>query len=136
MRPGFELDHIAIAVTSLEEGFEFYRKMGWKKYHTEIVEQEKVKVAFIEFENNVDIELVEPTSADSVVKKFLDKRGSGIHHICFRVKKIDDVLKKLKSEGVRLVNETAFTGAKNCRVAFVHPSSANGVLIELSEPLP
>jgi len=82
----------------------------------------------------VSIELLEPTSADSTVKKFLDKRGGGIHHICFRVKNIEKVLENLKSEGMRLIHEKPIAGAHNCKVAFIHPSSANGVLIELSEP--
>lgn len=133
MRPGFELNHIGIAVHSLEEGFKIYKSLGWKKYHTEVVTGEKVKVGFIEFENRVSIELLEPTSADSTVKKFLDKRGGGIHHICFRVKDIENVLSNLKKEGIRLIHETPISGAHNCRVAFIHPSSANGVLIELSE---
>lgn len=135
MKPGFEMDHIGIAVPNLEQAFEFYKILGWSDMDVEEVPSEKVKVGFIKFENRVNIELLEPTSSDSTVKKFLDKRGSGIHHICFRVKNIESVLQKLKSEGVKLVNETPIPGAHNCKVAFIHPSSANGVLIELSEKI-
>lgn len=134
MRPGFEIDHIGIAVHDLEKSFGFYKTMGWSEMETEEVPREKVRVGFIRFENRVNIELLEPTSKDSVLAKFLEKRGEGIHHICYRVNQIEDVLLKLKQEGVRLIHETPFIGAHNCRVAFIHPSSAGGVLVELSEP--
>jgi methylmalonyl-CoA epimerase len=134
MRPGFEMDHIGMAVESLEKGFEFYKHMGWKEIKTEVVPSEKVRVGFISFENNVNVELLEPTSDDSVIHKFLQKRGPGIHHVCYRVKDIEKVMAQLKTEGVRLLDEKPRQGAHNCKVCFVHPSSANGVLVELSEP--
>ncbi len=135
MRPGFEIDHIGIAVESLEKGFTLYKAMGWKSMHIEEVPSEKVKVGFIEFGNQANVELLEPTSEDSVIKKFIAKRGPGIHHICFRVKNIEQVMAQLKSEGLRLLDEKPRVGAHNCKVCFIHPSSANGVLIELSEKM-
>jgi methylmalonyl-CoA/ethylmalonyl-CoA epimerase len=90
-------------------------------------------VAFLDLQNSSRVELLEPTESASTVAKFIDKRGPGIHHICLRVKLIDEVLKNLKNAGIKLINETPVRGAHNCRVAFVHPSSTGGVLIELSE---
>ena len=133
MEPGFELDHIGIAVKNLEESFKFYKLMGWSSLKTETVESEKVKVGFIEFNNQVNIELLEATSDESPVAKFIAKRGAGIHHICFRVKNIREVMKTLKSSGVQLINAEPKMGAHNCLVAFIHPKSTGGVLIELSE---
>lgn len=133
MRPGFEIDHIGVAVENLEKGFEFYKHMGWTKMETEVVPTEKVRVGFIEFANNVSVELLEPTTPDSVIAKFLAKKGPGIHHICYRVKNIEKVMEKLKNEGVRLIDEKPRQGAHNCKVCFVHPASSNGMLIELSE---
>lgn len=135
MRPGFKIDHIGVAVESLEKGFALYKAMGWKSMHIEEVPTEKVKVGFIEFENQANVELLEPTSEDSVIKKFLMKRGPGIHHICFRVQDIEKVMEQLKAEGLRLLDEKPRLGAHNCKVCFIHPSSANGVLIELSEKI-
>jgi len=128
-----EIDHIGIAVNNIEKAFEFYKSLGWKDLKTEIVKSEKVRVGFISFGNNVHIELLEATEPDSPIAKFISKRGEGIHHICIRTEDVKEDLQKLKSKGHRLVNETPKEGAKNCWVAFVHPSSANGVLIELSQ---
>lgn len=135
MRPGWEIDHIGVAVKSLEEGFKIYKSMGWSEFDVEEVPTEKVKVGFIKFENNVNVELLEPTTEDSVIAKFLTKRGPGIHHICYRVKNIEKVMEKLKNEGVRLLDEKPRMGAHNCKVCFIHPSSNNGVLVELSEKI-
>lgn len=135
MRPGWEIDHIGVAVKNLEEGFKIYRTMGWSDFDIEEVPTEKVKVGFIKFENQVNIELLEPTTDDSVIAKFLTKRGPGIHHICYRVKNIEKVMETLKNEGVRLLDEKPRIGAHNCKVCFIHPASNNGVLIELSEKM-
>jgi methylmalonyl-CoA epimerase len=132
----FELDHIGIAVENLDEGFEFYKALGFTTIQTEDVPSEKVKVGFLALGNRTNLELLEPTSQDSTVRKYLEKRGPGIHHICLRVKNIDKILVELKAKGVRLINEQAKMGAHNCRVAFVHPASTGGVLIELSEKMP
>lgn len=135
MRPGWEIDHIGVAVKNLEEGFKIYRTMGWSDFDIEEVPTEKVKVGFIKFENQVNIELLEPTTDDSIIAKFLTKRGPGIHHICYRVKNIEKVMETLKNEGVRLLDEKPRIGAHNCKVCFIHPASNNGVLIELSEKM-
>lgn len=130
----FELDHIGIAVNSLDEGSAFYKALSMKESDRETVASEKVKVAFYPLENDANIELLEPTDADSTIRKYLDKRGPGIHHICLRVQNLDALVERLKQQKVQLLNETPKLGAHNCRVVFVHPKSAGGVLIELSEP--
>ncbi len=130
----FKLDHIGIAVSNLEDGAKFYRSLGFSSMHVELVPTEKVKVGMFELANQARIELLEPTTPDSPVGKFLEKRGAGIHHICFQVTDIRAVLARLKDQGVQLINEEPTPGAHNCRVAFVHPKSTGGVLVELSEP--
>jgi methylmalonyl-CoA epimerase len=129
----YDLDHIGIAVASLEEGRTFYGALGFEKMETEIVASENVKVGFLTLKNGSRIELLEPTSEESPVAKFLKLRGPGIHHICLRVKDIRSVLKQLKAKGIRLINDEPKPGAHECLVAFVHPKSAGGVLVELSE---
>jgi methylmalonyl-CoA epimerase len=131
---GFELDHLGVAVHSLEEGAKFYRAMGFTEMPSEEVLTEKVRVGFLNLDNRASIELLEPTTDESPIAKFLAKRGPGIHHVCLRVQGLDAVVEKLKTAGVRLVNETPRPGAHGCRVVFVHPASAGGVLLELSEP--
>ena len=125
------LDHIGIAVRSLETT-KIYEDLGLSIDHVETVETQKVKTAFLSV-GDTHLELLEPTGPDSPVAKYIEKRGEGIHHLCFRVADIDAELEKLKAKGYRLVNETAVPGAHGCRVAFLHPSAGNGVLIELSE---
>jgi methylmalonyl-CoA/ethylmalonyl-CoA epimerase len=131
----FELDHIGIAVSTLDKGFEFYKALGFSSMEVEEVKSEKVKTGFLQLGNRATLELLEPTSEDSVIKKYLDKKGPGIHHICLRVKGIDGVVESLKAKGVRMINETPKDGAHGCRVAFIHPASTGGVLIELSEKM-
>ena len=131
----YELDHIGIAVTSIEKALSFYRAMGWESFPTEEVPTEKVRVAFIKLKNQTNIELLEPTSSESVIHKFIEKKGAGgIHHFCIRVRNLPGLLERLSKEGIRLIDETPRPGAHNCKVAFVHPSATGGVLIELSEP--
>lgn len=130
----FEFDHVGIAVNSLEEGEKVYLAMGFAAGETETVEREKVIVRMFELANHSRIELLEPTSPESEIAKFLAKKKPGIHHICLRVKDIQKSLKKLKSMGIRLIHEEPFTGAGGCKVAFIHPAGAGGVLIELSQP--
>lgn len=126
------LDHLGIAVKSLEKAARVYEIMGLTVEHVETVETQKVKTAFLSF-GDADLELLEATSPDSPVAKFIEKRGEGLHHICLRVDNIEEHLERLKAEGYRLINETPVPGAHGCRVAFLHPSAGNGVLIELSE---
>jgi methylmalonyl-CoA/ethylmalonyl-CoA epimerase len=128
-----KLDHIGIAVKSLEAA-RIYESLGLRVDHVETVETQKVKTAFLSA-GDANLELLEPTGADSPIAKFIEKRGEGIHHICFRVDDIESHLARLKAEGYRLVNEAPVPGAHGCRVAFLHPSAGNGVLIELSEKI-
>ena len=125
------LDHIGIAVRSLEAA-RIYELLGLEIGHVETVETQKVKTAFLSVGDS-NLELLEPTSPDSPIAKFIEKRGEGIHHICLRVDDIESHLERLKAAGYRLVNEAPVPGAHGCRVAFLHPSAGNGVLIELSE---
>ncbi|HVE72791.1 MAG TPA: methylmalonyl-CoA epimerase [Thermoanaerobaculia bacterium] len=127
------LDHIGIAVKSLDAA-KIYEVLGLKIEHTEHVPTQKVNTAFLSVGDS-HLELLEPTSADSAIAKFIEKRGEGIHHICLRVDDIEAHLERLKAEGYRLVNESPVPGAHGCRVAFLHPSAGNGVLIELSEKI-
>lgn len=134
MMPDFEVDHIGIAVESIEAALPFYKAMGWTQFPTQLVPTEKVKVAFVKLKNQSNIELLEATSEDSVIHKFIQKRGPGVHHICLRVQNIQKVMTDLKSAGVRVLDDKPRPGAHNCLVAFIHPSSTGGVLIELSQP--
>ena len=127
-----KLDHIGIAVRSLEQGAKIYETLGLAIEHVETVETQKVKTAFLSV-GDANLELLEPTSPDSPIAKFIEKRGEGIHHICLRVENIEEHLARLKAEGYRLINEAPVPGAHGCRVAFLHPAAGNGVLIELSE---
>jgi len=129
----FEFDHVGIAVNSIAEGEVFYKAAGFAEGYEEVVASEKVRVKMFELKNNCRVELLEPTSEDSVIAKFIAKRGPGIHHMCLRVQDIDKVLSQLKAAKVRLIHDSPFVGAGNCRVAFVHPAGAGGVLIELSQ---
>jgi methylmalonyl-CoA/ethylmalonyl-CoA epimerase len=125
------LDHIGIAVRSLETA-RIYEDLGLAIDHVETVESQGVKTAFLSVGDS-RLELLEPTGESSPVAKFIEKRGEGIHHLCFRVDDIDAELDKLKAKGYRLINESPVPGAHGCRVAFLHPSAGSGVLIELSQ---
>ena len=127
------LDHIGIAVRSLDSA-KIYEDLGLTIEHVETVETQRVKTAFLSVGDS-NLELLEPTSPDSPIAKFIEKRGEGIHHICLRVDDLEAHLERLKAAGYRLINETPVPGAHGCRVAFLHPSAGNGVLIELSSPV-
>jgi len=133
MKMTFELDHIGVAVESLEKGKGFYEALGLGPMVTETVESEKVKVGFFELADGVRIELLEPTEKDSPIAKFLEKRGPGVQQVCFRVKDIRATLKMLKEKGIQLINDEPKAGAHGCLVAFIHPKSTGGVLVELSQ---
>jgi len=128
-----KLDHIGIAVKSLDAA-KVYEALGLSIEHVETVETQKVKTAFLSVGDS-KLELLEPTGPDSAVAKFIERRGEGIHHICLRVDNIEEHLETLKAQGYRLINEAPVPGAHGCRVAFLHPSAGNGVLIELSEKI-
>ena len=129
-----KLDHIGIAVKSLDAAKKIYEDLGLRIEHVETVEMQKVRTAFLSVGDS-NLELLEPTSADSTIAKYIEKRGEGIHHICLRVDNIEEHLARLKERGYRLINEAPVPGAHGCRVAFLHPSAGNGVLIELSEKI-
>jgi methylmalonyl-CoA epimerase len=131
----FAIDHVGIAVHNLDESEKFYRDLGFSPGHREVVEREKVSVSMLELSNNSRIELIAPTDPESAVAKFLAKRGPGIHHICLRVENVKSAIEKLKSRGHQMINDEPFVGAHNCLVAFVHPKSTGGVLLELSQKL-
>jgi methylmalonyl-CoA/ethylmalonyl-CoA epimerase len=130
----FELDHIGVAVETLEKGKAFYEALGLGNMSVEKVASEKVTVGMFELGNDSRIELLEPTEAESPVGKFLKSRGPGIHHICLKVSDLRATLKALKAQGVQLINEEPKVGAHNKLIAFVHPKSTGGILIELSQP--
>lgn len=128
-----KIDHIGIAVTSIEEALPLWVDgLGLKFVKEEIVAEQKVKVAVLESEAE-RIELLEPTSDDSPIAKFLKKRAPGIHHTCFLVDNIKESLKELKAKGFVLIDEEPKRGVDNCLIAFVHPKSCGGTLIELKE---
>ncbi len=128
-----KIEHIGIATRALEDGLLFWRDaLGLEVSETEEVAEQKVRVAMLAVGES-RVELLEPTSDDSPIAKFIAKRGAGIHHIAVRVQDIRESLARLKEQGMRLIDETPRTGAGGCLVAFVHPSSANGVLLELVE---
>jgi len=126
-----KVDHIGIATHKLDEALALWRDtLGLRVDFTEEVTEQGVRVAMLPVGES-HIELLEPLSKTSPVGKFLEKRGPGIHHIAVRVTDIRASLADLKEKGTRLIDETPRTGAGGCLVAFVHPSSANGVLLEL-----
>jgi methylmalonyl-CoA/ethylmalonyl-CoA epimerase len=126
-----KINHLGIATKGIEEALKFWGgALGLENVHTEVVEDQKVRVAMLPIGES-RIELLEPTSEDSPISKFLEKRGGGIHHIAVEVDDIEASLAKLKAEGMRLIDESPRIGAEGCLVAFVHPSAANGVLLEL-----
>jgi len=126
-----KLDHIGIAVRSIAEST-IYQALGLEIDHVETVETHGVRTAFLSVGDS-NLELLEPMSAASPIAKFIEIRGEGIHHICLRVDDIEAHLARLQQNGFRLINEAPVPGAHGCRVAFLHPSAGNGVLIELSE---
>ena len=130
-----KINHLGIATREIAGALKFWEDaLGLENVHTEIVEDQKVRVAMLPLGES-RIELLEPTSDDSPISKFLEKRGGGIHHIAVEVTDIEASLAKLKEKGMRLIDETPRIGAEGCLVAFVHPSSANGVLLELVQAL-
>ncbi|HVF54911.1 MAG TPA: methylmalonyl-CoA epimerase [Pyrinomonadaceae bacterium] len=128
-----KIEHIGIATPRLDDALRFWRDaLGLDVVHTEVVEEQGVRVAMLPV-GEPRIELLEPTGPSSPVAKFLEKRGAGIHHVAVRVDDIRAALARLKERGARLIDETPRIGAGGCLVAFIHPSSAGGVLLELVE---
>ncbi|HEY2963523.1 MAG TPA: methylmalonyl-CoA epimerase [Pyrinomonadaceae bacterium] len=126
-----KVDHIGIATPTIDEGLAIWRDaLGLEPDSTEEVAEQGVRVCMLPV-GDTHVELLEPLSAESAVGRFLAKRGPGIHHIAIEVRDIKASLAELKSKGARLIDETPRVGARGCLVAFVHPSSTNGVLLEL-----
>lgn len=126
-----KIDHVGIAVPDLTEGVPAWEALGFSVKDRHDVPTEKVRAAFLPV-GDAQFELLEPTDPDSVIARFLEKR-SGLHHVCVLVEDIDQALAELKRRGVRLLDETPRVGAGGCRVAFVHPKAAGGVLLELKQ---
>ena len=129
-----KINHIGIAVKSLEESIPFYRdNLGMAFLGTEEVAEQKVKVAMLQVGES-KIELLEPTSEESPVAKFIEKSGPGIHHLAYEVENIEAAIAKLLSDGTRMIDEKPRNGAHGTRIAFIHPKSSNGLLTELCQP--
>ncbi len=127
------LDHVAIAVPDLEVALPFWRdQLGATVIGTEEVPSQQVRVAFLST-GMAKTELLEPTSPESPIAKFLNQGRRGLHHVAYRVDNIEETLANLKSAGCRLIQENSVPGSRGTRVAFVHPSAAGGVLVELVE---
>lgn len=129
-----KISHIGIAVRSLEESIPFYeRQLQLPLTAIEVVESEQVRVAFFDIGES-RIELLEATSPTSAIAKFIEKRGEGLHHIAFEVEDIRTCLQKLQESGTRLIHEEPKLGAHQMQIAFLHPKSTHGTLVELCQP--
>ena len=127
------IEHIGIAVKSIEESIPYYENvLGLKCYAIEEVKDQKVKTAFFKI-GQTKIELLESTDAEGPIGKFIEKRGEGIHHLAFAVNNIEDALAEAESKNIRLVDKVARKGAEGLDIAFLHPKSTFGVLTELCE---
>lgn len=130
-----KVDHIGIAVNNLEETLKFYEDvLGLKCEGTEVVEEQKVKVAFLPV-GDTELELLESTTEDGPIAKFIAKNGGrgGIQHVAVRVDNIESAIEEVKAKGYKMIDETPRYGAGNARIAFCHPKGTDGVLLELSE---
>ncbi len=128
----FSIDHIGVAVKSLAAAKGIYEKLGLNVSAEEVVEAEQVRVVMVPLSES-RLELLEPTSDNSVIAKFIAKRGEGLHHVSLRVPDLETAVTRLKKDGVRLVSDEIKVGAGGHRYVFVHPSGAGGVLLELVE---
>lgn len=130
-----KISHLGIATKGIDEALKFWEEsLGLENVHTEVVEDQKVRVAMLPIGES-RVELLEPTSDDSPISKFLEKRGGGIHHVAVEVDDIEAALAKLKANGARLIDESPRVGAEGCLVAFVHPAASGGVLLELVQEM-
>lgn len=128
-----KIDHIGIAVANLDEAVKLYTEvLGLEVHGTETVEEQKVKVAFLPI-GDTEVELLESTDPDGPIAKFIEAKGQGVQHIAFRVSNINEALAVMKEKGMRLIDEKPRYGAGGAKIAFLHPKSTNGVLIELCE---
>jgi len=128
-----KLDHIGIAVSNLDEALKLYSDvMGLELTGIEVVEEQKVRVAFLAV-GDTEIELLESTSPDGPIAKFIEAKGQGIQHLAFKVDNVEKAIEEMKAKGMRMIDEKSRYGAGGSKIAFMHPKSSNGVLIELSE---
>lgn len=128
-----KIEHIGIAVKNIETSNDLFTKLfGKQHYKVESVESEGVNTSFFML-GETKIELLEASSANSSIAKFIDKKGEGIHHIAYEVDNLDEEMLRLKNEGFELINKEPKDGADNKRICFLHPKSTNGVLVELCE---
>lgn len=126
------VDHIGVAVKNLDDAITVYRDiLGFTLKGIHVLKERKVRVAFLSSGGETNIELLEPLGADSPISKFLEKRGEGIHHFAVKVKDIEAVMKRLREKGVLLVDDKPREGAEGAKIAFIHPKSTRGVLLEL-----
>lgn len=134
MRLFVGVDHVGVAVRSLDEAVSIYRDvLGFRLDGVHVLTERKVRVAFFSSGGDTRIELLEPLGSDSPVAKFLESRGEGVHHIAVKVKGIEAILVELKRKGIVLVDEKPRIGAEGAKIAFIHPKSTKGVLLELYE---
>ncbi|MEA1940159.1 MAG: methylmalonyl-CoA epimerase [Candidatus Caldatribacteriota bacterium] len=128
-----KIDHIGIAVKDIQKVSKIFNNiLDLKVTGEEVIEEQKVKVAFLPIGNS-ELELLESTSPEGPIAKYIERKGEGVQHIAFKVNNIEKVLQKLKKEGVRLIDEKPRYGAGGAKIAFLHPKSTNGILIELCE---
>jgi methylmalonyl-CoA/ethylmalonyl-CoA epimerase len=130
-RRGARIAHIGIAVRAIDELLPFYRELLDLDDHP-LADSDGARIAGLSAGDSL-VELLEPNTADSPISRFIDRRGPGIHHICFAVHDLDDTLARCRAKGIRLIDETPRMGAEGKRIAFLHPASTGGVLIELTE---
>lgn len=131
MLPGATIAHIGVAVTRIEPALAFYREVLRLEPHPP-ERADGANIVSLPFGDS-EVELLEPVDPASPIARFLDRRGPGIHHVCYRVPDLDEALERCRALGYRLVDETPRTGAGGHRIAFIHPKSTEGILIELTE---
>jgi methylmalonyl-CoA/ethylmalonyl-CoA epimerase len=128
-----KVDHIGIAVKNLDETLKFYTDiLGLECQGTEVVEDQKVRVAFLPI-GDTEVELLESTSEDGPIAKFIEKNGEGVQHIAFKVDNIEEAIQHMLDKGMQMIDQKPRYGAGGAKIAFVHPKSSNRVLVELSE---
>ena len=126
-----KIDHIAIAVNSLEESIKVYTSLLGVEPELETISAEKVKTAIYDL-NGVSLELIESIGDDSPITKFLKKKGEGLHHVCLKVDNLEETMDELKEKGIDIIDETPKSGAGGKKIVFLHPKSTGGVLFELN----
>ncbi len=129
------LDHIAIAVENLDKAEKIYQDLGLTFNHREVVEDQQVTTSFANIDENAHVELLEPIDGQGPIAKYLEKKGPGIHHMCYRVPDVTKKSQELRDLGYNLLYDEPRTGANNCLVNFIHPKSTGGVLIEIAQKM-